>query len=52
MVIPAKCQARELHIGHQGIVKLNALARSHAWWPGIDRQMEELVKGCDACQEN
>ena len=55
VVIPAKCQARvlkELHIGHQGIVKMKGLARSHAWWPGIDRQIEELVRGCDACQEN
>ena len=24
----------------------------HVWWPGIDRSIEEIVRGCPACQSN
>lgn len=39
----------ELHSGHLGIVKTKALARSYVWWPNIDKDIENLVKGCKAC---
>ena len=54
MIVPLKLQERvlqELHAGHQGIVKMNGLARSHMWWPGMDHQIEGIVRNCDACQE-
>ena len=41
---------RELHSGHQGIIKTKSLARMHVWWPGIDGDIEKLVLGCAACQ--
>lgn len=29
---------------------MKALARSYAWWPGIDKQIEVWVKRCQLCQ--
>ncbi|XP_043193613.1 uncharacterized protein K02A2.6-like isoform X1 [Amphibalanus amphitrite] len=42
----------ELHVGHPGIGKMKALARSVVWWPGIDQDVEAVVGGCTACQES
>ena len=39
----------ELHLGNLGIVKMKKVARSYAWWPGIDKDIEILVKSCDGC---
>jgi hypothetical protein len=36
----------ELHEGHLGIVKMKSLARSHIWWPKIDKDIEHLAKSC------
>ncbi len=38
------------HQGHQGMVKTKAFIRSRVWYPGINEQVEELIKGCRACQ--
>ena len=40
---------RELHVGHPGIVKTKALARSIAWWPGIDDDITAVVRSCSPC---
>ena len=40
----------ELHDTHPGIVKMKAVARSYLWWPGLDREIEMRVKGCNICQ--
>ena len=42
----------ELHESHPGISKMKALARCYIWWPGMDAQIEELVKTCHVCQES
>ncbi|XP_026578600.1 uncharacterized protein K02A2.6-like, partial [Pseudonaja textilis] len=55
VVVPTKLQKRVLqmlHDGHPGIVCMKALARSYAWWPGIDKQIEAWVASCNKCQEN
>ena len=39
----------ESHLGHLEIVKMKKVVRSYAWWPGIDRDIEILVKSCDGC---
>ena len=35
-----------LHEGHQGITKCRARAKASVWWPGLSKQMEDLVHGC------
>lgn len=42
----------DFHKSHLGIVKIKALARSYVWWPGIDSDIENLVKSCKICIEN
>lgn len=39
-----------LHEGHVGTVKMKSLARSYVWWPGIDKQIEDITKTCPGCQ--
>ena len=53
VVIPKKLQAailEEIHKDHAGIRRIKALARSYVWWPGLDREVEQLVKSCLPCQ--
>lgn len=40
-----------LHQGHSGIVLMKKLARSHVFWPGIDKDIEMWISGCMRCQE-
>ncbi|XP_049516015.1 uncharacterized protein K02A2.6-like [Dermacentor silvarum] len=54
VVIPQKLRFRvlkALHVGHPGIVRMKALARSYVWWPGMDAAIEEWVRRCLPCQE-
>ena len=41
-----------LHQGHPGISRSKSLARSIVWWPRIDNDLKEKVKGCLHCQSN
>ena len=41
----------DLHSGHPGVTKMKALARSLVWWPGIDAELESMVKQCAQCQQ-
>ena len=53
LVIPKKLQERVIelaHQGHQGIVKTKRLIREKVWFPGIDKQVEEQINNCLACQ--
>ena len=53
IVVPKSLRTRVLsiaHEGHQGIVKTKMLVRSKVWWPGIDKQVEQMVKECLPCQ--
>ena len=53
VIVPNKLQGRvleELHTGHTGIVRMKALARSQVWWPGIEKQIEEIAQKCESCQ--
>ena len=42
----------ELHLGHPGICRMKALARSTLWWPNIDKKLEVRVKSCNECLRN
>ena len=53
VIIPKNLQPDilvELHHGHPGISKMKALARGHFWWPGLDKEIEEMAKSCQSCQ--
>ncbi|XP_018407383.1 PREDICTED: uncharacterized protein K02A2.6-like [Cyphomyrmex costatus] len=43
---------KELHSGHFGVVKMKSLARSHCWWPTIDKDLEQLARNCVNCNEH
>ena len=52
VVIPEKLRDRmlmQLHDGHGGMSKLKAIARSFFWWPGLDKQVENMVRNCSQC---
>ena len=38
-----------LHLAHQGVVAVEALARSYVWWPRINDNIEKMTKKCGAC---
>ena len=53
VVIPERLRSQvlaELHHGHPGVVNMKAVARSHLWWPGVDKAIESCVRACAACQ--
>ena len=39
----------ELHSTHTGITRMKAIARSYFWWPGLDKQIEDITKVCKLC---
>lgn len=41
----------ELHASHFGMSRMKSLARSYCWWMNIDKDIEEMVRGCQQCQE-
>ncbi|XP_055522693.1 uncharacterized protein K02A2.6-like [Wyeomyia smithii] len=51
-VIPKALQNRILelsHEGHPGIVVMKRRLRQKVWWPGMDKEVEKIVKGCKEC---
>ena len=53
VVIPQKLREkllRELHKDHPGVTRMKSVARSCMWWPGLDKELEQLAKSCLPCQ--
>ena len=40
-----------IHEGHQGEIKCTLRAKDAVYWPGIYKEVVEMVKKCDTCQE-
>ena len=52
LVIPACLRIEILdaiHNGHLGIQKCRDRAIQSVWWPGLSKQIEDLVKNCSIC---
>ena len=41
---------QELHKDHPGVTRMKSVARSYMWWPGLDKDLEQLAKSCQSCQ--
>ena len=39
----------KLHDAHQGIAKCRERAKASVWWPGLSKQLEDLVNKCSTC---
>ena len=52
LVIPVSMRLDVLdriHKAHQGIVKCRERAKASVWWPGLSKQLEEVVNKCLSC---
>ena len=52
IVIPPPLRGKllaKLHSGHQGLTKCRQLAGQSVWWPGLSRQLEQLLGNCREC---
>ena len=55
IVVPQSLQKQILklaHETHQGIVKTKQFLRARFFWPGMDQDVERLIKSCSACVVN
>ena len=53
VIVPMRFRSsvlRMLHVGHWGIVRMKQMARRYCWWPGMDKEVEQLAKDCQTCQ--
>ena len=54
VVVPSSLRSlvlRQFHAGHPGVSRMKAIARSYVYWPGMDREIEDVVKRCSRCQQ-
>ena len=52
LFIPAKLRRAildKLHTSHSGISKTKSLARRLYFWPGISKEIENLISNCEVC---
>ena len=55
LFIPTSLRATmlsRLHGAHQGVARSQARARLTLYWPGIDKDIEDFVRGCRHCQDH
>ena len=52
LVIPTAMRRdvlKKIHTGHQSITKCRERARESVWWPGMSKELEEIVTNCPDC---
>ena len=52
VVVPEKLRHKVLntiHLSHMGIEKTKLRARTSVYWPGVNNEIEKIVKSCNAC---
>ena len=52
ILIPLKLRSdtlHKLHLSHQGVEKTKHLARQSILWPGMSKQIEDLIFSCPTC---
>ena len=42
---------QKIHEGHQGIDRCRARAKGSVWWPGITKQIAEMIRQCPECAQ-
>ena len=55
IIEPNQCRdelLEKLHEGNFGIDRTKLRARDSIYWPGINKDIEILIKTCNTCQEN
>ena len=40
----------KFHENHPGIVAMKCLSRELIWYPGLDKDIEQVVRNCQICQ--
>ncbi|BHF82498.1 hypothetical protein SprV_0802563600 [Sparganum proliferum] len=54
VVIPSSLRLtvlRQFHAAHPGTSRMKSIAHSFAYWPGIDGNIDDLVRRCSRCQK-
>ena len=54
VVVPKSLQKeilQKLHSGHQGTTKCRQRAKDSVWWPGIRKDIDEVVMNCETCRK-
>ncbi|KAK9710710.1 Integrase zinc binding domain [Popillia japonica] len=54
IIVPAvlrKEMLTKIHVAHQGIEKTKARARQVFYWPGINSEIENMIKSCRVCEK-
>ena len=55
IVVPSAMRLQVLdkvHEGHQGIVKCRERAKTSIWWPGLSREIQDLIENCKICAKH
>lgn len=42
----------KIHEGHQGVTKCRARAKGAVWWPGLSREIQDMVSNCKICAKH
>lgn len=52
IILPSALQSNALtvaHLGHPGVISMQRILRNRVWWPGMDRDIKNVVKTCQGC---